>query len=612
MKKIKIIISIFTSVLLLLTIFTVRFDRLNEIPFYIKIETKKGEQKIDLWKNCNNEYFFFLPSYAELSKAKIYLNTESDVKINHLKLIHEMCCEKFELDIPYELVFNSFSKKEKSTITFVQSANVSTIYIDTESGSMDYINSKKGNEETGFLNLYNSSGGLNYSGKVESINGRGNYTWYGFDKKAYSISLQYESDLLGLGSAQRWVLLANADDPSNMRNKIVYDFAHKVGLSYSPASRWVDLYLNGEYYGLYQLCERNEVHTERVDLSQKDSFLVSLELKQRLDDQNYPHIVTNSNQALRIHYPLNPTNEQLNFLTKKWQSVENALISPENFDKLSAKSLSELIDIDSWAKKYLIEEVFGNIDANFISQYFYCDGFYGSSKIFAGPVWDYDHSMGSKSLWQLTAPNTLFANRLYAKDGYETPWMYNFYKNNECYNKIVELYKSDFLPLLEKFVNNDIIAYYSKIEQASRVNQIRWNTEDAKVSAEYIVSFMNDRIDFLNSVWIDQTTYCYVKADQGFGNAYAYFAVKHGLKLKELPSLADTTYEKFSGWYYKDTNEPFDINKPIFEDTEIYAKWQSSSHKRIEQTIKLIPIAVISVLFIVLLAVELRRVRRKG
>jgi spore coat protein CotH len=180
-------------------------------------------------------------------------------------------------------------------------------------------------------------------------------------------------DLLGLGSAQRWVLLANASDDSHMRNKLVYDFAQSFGLRYSPEAEWLDLYINGEYVGLYLLCERNEVHDQRVAVGQEDSFLVSMELESRMSKQNIPYVTTESLQSFRIHYPTQDTDTAALRIQQTLQTVENAILSLGSPNDSTAAELENLIDLDSWARKYLIEEVFGNMDASYISQYYYLD-----------------------------------------------------------------------------------------------------------------------------------------------------------------------------------------------------------------------------------------------
>jgi len=614
MKSKKIIIWFFTAVLLFLTAF--RFMNYAEdnsvIPLYVVVESENKEERIDSWKNSEDEYYFFIPSYAELSHIRMKLNSEEKISINGIHLTDGMLCNDLEFGVPYKLKYYAFGEIKTNNITFIHSENVATMYINTDSGSMDYIHEKKGNGESGIVNLYTSDGVLDYEGEISKINGRGNNTWDFFEKKPYSVTLSYEANLLGMGKAQKWILLANADDSSNLRNKLVYDFAKKIGMQFSPDSQWVELYLNNEYAGLYLLSERNEVHSQRVNISGENSFLVSLERKDRLESQNIAYISTKEKQSLRIHYPLNVSSKDLEQLTNVWQSVENAIVSENGVDNITGKSWHELIDLDSWAKKYLIEEIFGSGDACYISQFFYCDDY--SGRIKAGPVWDFDHSMGTQVSWQLKPPNTLYANRFYVKDGYNTPWFYSLYRKEQFYNRVVELYQKEFLKALKELFNEDLRDLSLQISKANISNQIRWNMDDEDVCAqsEYIHSFMNKRISFLNEIWINNKPYHLVKADQGFGAFYAYIAVTPGEILTGLPEFEDTETSVFKGWYYEGTDEPFDATKPITEDIEIYAKWEDSTSNKLDNIVKLIPLGLIAVMFVIFFIIEVKRIKNGG
>ena len=612
MRNGKIIICVFTTVLLVVsTVAMICADKPeNSSPFYVTVSSETGTERIHCWKNENGEYYVFLPSYADLSQAKIYLDTDNTVTVDGVKLKNGMLCKDFETSIPYNLSYSAFFKSYNSKVTFLSSGNVATMYITTQSGSMEYIHAKKNNKEKGTISLYDSYGNIDHKGELASIKGRGNYTWDGFDKKPYNLELSDDANLLGMGLARKWVLLANADDSSNLRNKIVYDFADSIGLKYSPNSEWVDLYLNGEYAGLYLLCERNEVHSERIDISPNGSFLVSLELESRLTDQKRTYISTESGQALRVHYPLINNNESLSRLSSIWQSVENAILAEDGIDPDSGKHWNELIDTESWAKKYLIEEIFGNYDASCISQFFYYDN--NSGKIYAGPVWDFDHSIGSKSLWQLENPQAFFANRLEVKKDLDTPWFHSLYKQEEFYNRTVELYKNDFLPLLNGLFSEGIHDYASQISKPAELNRIRWfsnQNNDVFAEAKYISDYMKKRLVFLESVWCDSKEYCIIRVDNSFGLYYAHLAVSKGERLEELPCFDNTEFSDFIGWYYADTDEPFDINKPICEDTAVYAKWQDNKRNRMDDLVKLIPVVLITVIFIVLFIIEIKRIR---
>ena len=369
----------------------------DALPISVQTSASGRTEDISCWEGEAGQYYVFLPSFADLSETTIRTEAGAEVHIGGQALKNGQSCGSFHISEPYALEYSNHGEAREGTITFLLSAQVPSMHIDVQSGNMDYIHALKGNKESGRIRIYNVDGTVSFAGNLKSISGRGNATWT-MEKKPYSLVLAGEADLLGLGQAQRWILLANSSDPSHLRNKFVYDYAADAGLDYSPGSQWVDLYLNGEYAGLYLLCERNEIHPQRVALAEDSSFLVSMELGWRLEDQGYPFISTDAGFDLRIHHSSVTETE----LLELWQSAENAILAEDGIDPVTGKDWTELIGLDSWAKKYLMEEIFGSVDAGAVSQYFYGDP--ESGKICAGPVWDYDISMGNLGAWQLSQP----------------------------------------------------------------------------------------------------------------------------------------------------------------------------------------------------------------
>ena len=393
MKRKNLIILCFSTLLFLVAIgFLEPEPQPNtevNIPLSAVVKQEGRQEKITCWADAAGGYYLFLPGYAQLDSVSLQPQSP-DVRIDGKLVEKGMSCENLSLDVSYSLSFDTSQGRIATVLTLMQSQNLPAIYVDTLSGSMELVHRDKGNQEQGTMRLYLPDGQLDSEGNLESVKGRGNSSWLQ-EKRPYSLTLHAEADLLGMGQAKNWILLANAMDPSHLRNKVAYDLAAKAGMAHSPESRWVDLYLNGEYAGVYLLSERNEIHSERLDLPLVGSFLVSRESGWRLISQNYPHIITDSGAALRIHDSgLTRTD-----LDEVWQSVENAILAEEGIDPVTGKSWQELIDMDSWVMEYLMGEVFGNVDAGTISAYFYKDGRDPSGKIYAGPVWDYNLAYGN-------------------------------------------------------------------------------------------------------------------------------------------------------------------------------------------------------------------------
>lgn len=96
---------------------------------------------------------------------------------------------------------------------------------------------------------------------------RGNST-ANLDKRPFKLKLSSKENVLGMaeGVSKHWVLLANAIDHTLMRNKLLYDFSGAIGTEYYTTSENVVLIYNGEYCGVYQLCEQIRIAKDRVDV----------------------------------------------------------------------------------------------------------------------------------------------------------------------------------------------------------------------------------------------------------------------------------------------------------------------------------------------------------
>lgn len=117
---------------------------------------------------------------------------------------------------------------------------------------------------------YNSIDG---DDKTAEIKLRGNSTAYR-PKRPFKLKLGTKKDLLGLGEndgksykSKHWVLLANDIDHTLLRNKLLYDFSGDIGTEFYFHSTNVAVIYNGEYKGVYQLCEHRRVDEGRIDIT---------------------------------------------------------------------------------------------------------------------------------------------------------------------------------------------------------------------------------------------------------------------------------------------------------------------------------------------------------
>ncbi|MBR3125739.1 MAG: CotH kinase family protein, partial [Mogibacterium sp.] len=104
------------------------------------------------------------------------------------------------------------------------------------------------------------------------IRGRGNTSWNA-DKKPYKIKLDEKTKILGMGKNKHWALIANAFDPSLMRNRITYWLGKELGLEFTPSGYPVDVFMEDEYYGSYLLYETIRVDKNRVEIDELDESI---------------------------------------------------------------------------------------------------------------------------------------------------------------------------------------------------------------------------------------------------------------------------------------------------------------------------------------------------
>lgn len=547
MKRGKPIILLLT---VLLAAVAVVFGR-NQIgtqnfPFSVIITSDGAEEELRCMK-LSGEYYVFLPGYAQDAQTQIRPNPIYDVFIDGQQLEWNQSCADFPVNTKLELYFRSLGNEGYETVTFVQSGDVATMYIHVPSGDMEYIHEQKGNEEPGWIRVYTKTGNLDYSGSLETIKGRGNATWMD-DKKPYSLELSQEANLLGLGKAARWVLLSNAYDQSHLRNKLAFDMAKQVDMAYSPDCIWTDLYLNGEYAGLYLLSERNEVHPQRVDIASDQSFLVALEPDWRLQEQGYLYVQTDSGTAFRIHHNTIPMND----VERIWQSAENAIFAEDGYDPVTGKCWDELIDLDSWARKYLIEEIFANTDAGLASEFFYYEQ--SDGRIYAGPVWDMDVTLReTKEPWLST--RAVLAGRPHLTGTADKNYFYELLQKQAFYSRVKELYQLEFRPLLCRLLEGGLDDYVQQIGQAAQANQMRWNRKDYAENLAEVVEFLPVRMDLFDDYWIRGEQMFLVQVQQD-DRVWA-FVVYPGETLEFLPDM------EAGIWYQADTGEVLDKTLPV-------------------------------------------------
>lgn len=217
------------------------------------------------------------------------------------------------------------------------------------------------------------------------IRGRGNSTWKWYDKKPYRIKLDEKHKILGLDKEKDWVLLANFRDPTDLMNAFVFEVVDWMGMKHVNHTRFVELFIDGDYRGIYQLTEQIEQGKNRVDVADEGGILLGMDAD---DGPELSPTATNNfwskvyNMPMCIKYPKEPTQLQIDSIKTLLATLETAI---SNADYAAVDSL---IDMKSFMVMAMIQEYVENVEIcapRSIYMYKDVDG-----KWFMGPFWDWD------------------------------------------------------------------------------------------------------------------------------------------------------------------------------------------------------------------------------
>lgn len=527
-----------------------------------------GTEVVEFWEDeRTNSTYVFLPSYAELDNTLFHFDEKLNVTIDDSKVENGDDCASFELNKKYSLSLNNTTPKD---LFFLQSANTASMYVNTATGGMDQINKDKTIKERVNIVLYSQDGSLDYSGSFkDQIKGHGNHTWLAYEKKSYNLYMDKATNFLGMGSGKKWVLLGNTRDDTHLRNKIIMDFARETGSyeGFSPASTYVNLYANGKYLGLYLLCRSvNDILETGFSISEGDYFSVELLPSIRMESGK-DTVQFNESMAVEIDSP--------HILSKEdKRKIESFILSFDRFINdigASKEGLSDFIDKKSWAEKFLVDMIFNEYDASYASKFYW--GNLNDMHLYAGPCWDYDLAIGYHSTYNSFVDETKWRG---AGENDGIPWNYGLWCIPEFKDYVIELYKNKFRSKVVSLIDTEIDNRAAEIAASIELERTRWpelyssynNYMDA---VGELITFMDQRIAFLDSYWVEGEEYCIVTLKDPYGLSLNCYVPKDTvcdnlLKPYQLSDEGETT------WLYEDTMEPFDYNTVINEDITLISK----------------------------------------
>ena len=298
-----------------------------------------------------------------------------------------------------------------------------------------------------------------------------------FPKKPYRIKFNKKQKVLDApAKAKKWTLINNYGDKTLMRNLLAFELSRCLEMPYTPYGRSVDVLLNGEYKGNYQLCDHIDVNKNRVNLdetipegsedSKSTAFLIEADARAANEDCWF---VSDRNTPMTIHYP------DADEITKQQKAyIEDC------FNALEENWLSYL-DLNTFIRHFLVGELSGNTDT-YWSTYMYKHRM--DNTIYVGPVWDFDIAFEND---QRTYPINNKTDFVYRSGGSCTGYMRAFVDNIVVRHagakaKILETWgKARGENINEAHLVDFINQQEENLQESQKLNFMRWPIMNEKV-----------------------------------------------------------------------------------------------------------------------------------
>lgn len=359
-------------------------------------------------------------------------------------------------------------------------------------------------EETGFSNCDVSDINIR-------IRGRGNASWNQFPKKSYRIKLDESISLFGMKKDKDWLLVSNYADKSLMRNIVAHNTAKKLdNLEYTPTHIAVELYLNGEYMGVYGFAEKIEFGGGKLEYTADGetvdtSYLLEVGWDYN-DDMVYGMNYFDTDYILRIVIKEPEFTKRYtpsgNYIINYMKEAENAVVTLNGYE--------EYIDVDSLIDYLIITEFTNNTENVFYrSCYMYKPS---GEKLKFGPAWDFDMAFGNYSYDIKSYDGWCSIDNKFTHLGNDSVSWYSFlFKDPKFTEKFVIRWDEVKDELLQTAL--DTVDIQAKALASAQVRNFeRWDIIDKKIGAgnvdhrtyntyelqvEYLRKFINDRYNWI-------------------------------------------------------------------------------------------------------------------
>ena len=464
----------------------------------------QGEQRVVLgvFEGANREDFMdALPIYIITEKGKIGQMSYADVECSRgFRYVRYVGPSDARCNIA-ELEFYGH-QGEGNNSRLYQLTNLPTVSIHTLNGEIPY---DKEHQIVSQLTIISGDGTALLS-EPGTTRERGNAS-RSFPKKPYRIKFDKKQHVLDApAKAKKWTLINNYGDKTLMRNMLAFELSRRMGMTYTPYGTAVDVLLNGEYKGCYQLCDQVEINKNRINITEmtsKDNEGSALTGGYFVEIDAYAYeekswFNSNKGNPVTIKSP-----DEDSITTQQKNYIKGY------FNKMEADWKSYL-DLNSFLRHFLVGELSGNTDT-YWSVYMYKDR--DDDMMYTGPVWDFDLAFNND---QRTYPVNSKTDYIYRSGGSCAGNMRSFtdkivVNDANAKKQLVEIWDE---ARQGGLTEENMVAYIDSLEsvlqQSQKLNFIRWPMMNQLVhqnfkiwgsyeaEVENVRDFMKERIDWMD------------------------------------------------------------------------------------------------------------------
>ena len=362
-------------------------------------------------------------------------------------------------------------------------------------------------------------------------------------KVHYRIKFDKKQGMLGLNDGaecKSWVLLRG--DTNFLRETLSFKLFDDIvqGKYYSSDYTFVQLYVNGQYYGAYVLCEQTQIQKNRVAIPELKEGETELRTGYLLEIDNYPsgepYVFATSfgGKTLTDMYGVSKaihaqnysvkydslTGTQLNFVKRfvnnAYEVVYRAIFQnsfytldgnnnlvKDNLSKTAEECISKVIDLDAAVAMYITREVAAERDGGVGSSFLYVDFQSEQPKLTFCAPWDFSWAYATTNgfaidhFWVSAFQPPEFA---YAGDRSFT-WFITLYNAEFFREKVKETWRDMHARKVQDGILEEIDRVVNTYKKEFGWNQKRWNSGSQASSAKALYNFLKARMEWLDTQW---------------------------------------------------------------------------------------------------------------